>query len=434
MASTSGTRLSWRLLLLALLLSCFWHGSAFAQKFDALDLEVKVSDARTNAAIADAEVKIYREGTNNKNEGLKDRSQKTGSNGVAYFDDVDFDLTGQRTATLTATVKGYKSPPQPFAITDLIKSKASSANVLGFELSLEPEDGGGGGTPTPAPTASNVNGNVIGSPSPDSSKQGPTPEPFDWFGIPAFFSWVASGVNYVAFWLGWLTILSLIGLVLWHFLIRRRRPHFDHHSHTPPQVSLKTLDADISDLKKLVRSAATKEEIKTLLQAELQKVNQSIKDIQLPGSTTSAGQGRGGSGGFQGDGSTAVLAPVAETKPPVHLPFKERAHQSYLKLANRETPDQEPFYVEVPTKSTLFGKLADATVYLTNATHRGAAFVLFTEDDKLGWVFPNPMLSYRKASLKDVFPDLTEEVFDAAKERIEPVQVVRADEARWKVG
>jgi len=435
MASTSGTRLSRRLLLLALLLSCFCSSrSTMAQEKVRLDtLYIKVIEKNTGRPLPSVNISISRGGTYD-NLKLRDLNLETNTQGEVSKREVDFDFTDDRAHTLTLDAEGYKTPA-PLLLNDLIKQSSSQLDKklsLPIELERLGEDRSNNNlNANTVATDNNVNTAGTENVNRTTTTTDPASKPFDWFGIPAFFSWVVDGVNYVAFWLGWLTILLLIGLVVRYFVIRRRR-RGTHHFQPPLQVSLETLDAGIRDLKAQVRNAATKEEIKAL-QVELQNVSQSIKDIQLPGSTTRDGRGRGGSGGVQGDGSTAVVATVAETKPPVHLPFKERAHHSYLKLANRETPDHEPLYVEAHTKTTLFGKMADSTVYLAQATHRQSAFVLFTEDDKYGWVFPHPMLAFRKTTLKDVFPNLTEEVFDGAKERIEPVPVVRVDESRWKV-
>jgi hypothetical protein len=111
----------------------------------------------------------------------------------------------------------------------------------------------------------------------------------------------------------------------------------------------------------------------------------------------------------------------------------ELARQSYLGLLNARLTDPDPLYLDTEGTSSVFGKFEDSNIYLQQVGHSQGTFVLFAEDDRVGHIFPNPALAYQEKALREVFPDLTEAKFNGAKQRIEPVRVVKVGERRWKV-
>jgi hypothetical protein len=57
--------------------------------------------------------------------------------------------------------------------------------------------------------------------------------------------------------------------------------------------------------------------------------------------------------------------------------------------------------------------------------------VIFPEGEKEGWIFPNPIFSFTEA-MKYVFPDLSYENFEEAKDRVEPQRVHSVSQGAWE--
>jgi hypothetical protein len=116
--------------------------------------------------------------------------------------------------------------------------------------------------------------------------------------------------------------------------------------------------------------------------------------------------------------------------------YGQRAKTFYQRLLDHQPLDCKVIYLEAVVKGSIFGKLADDNVYLSQVGSSQAPFVLFIDDSSNGtggWVFPNPAQAFDSSTLKDVFPRLNEAQFNDAKEQIEPVVVRKVDERRWKV-
>jgi len=113
-----------------------------------------------------------------------------------------------------------------------------------------------------------------------------------------------------------------------------------------------------------------------------------------------------------------------------------RAKAAYTSLLNHQQLECKPVFLETDAKSSILGKLADDNVYLLQVGSSQAPFVLFiddNEDERTGWVFPNPAQGFDKLTLEDVFPNLGETQFNDAKAGIKPVPVTKVDERRWRV-
>ena len=111
----------------------------------------------------------------------------------------------------------------------------------------------------------------------------------------------------------------------------------------------------------------------------------------------------------------------------------ERARHSYRSLLEGQPTSPEPLQLDAEGTSSIITRLEDNSVYLKQVGHTQGTFIMFTEDGKAGYVFPNPALAFQGPALHEVFPALTEAEFNGAKQRIEPVPVTRVGERRWKV-
>jgi hypothetical protein len=119
-----------------------------------------------------------------------------------------------------------------------------------------------------------------------------------------------------------------------------------------------------------------------------------------------------------------------------NLGSRQMARISYDQLLKDQIPTCKPTYLEADAKSSILGKLADNNVYLLQAASSQAPFVLFIDEassGKLGWAFPNPARNFNRSTLQDVFPTLSEQQFNDAKDQIEPVEVCKVGEGRWKI-
>lgn len=442
-------KLSRWLLPLALLLACLCAGAAFAQgdKFDGLVLIITVVKSGAEERVEGATVTVGRSGTNSTGRSLEARTATTDHRGVAFFDNIDFDLSNGKTVTLTVTAKDYKRFENT-RLGDYIR-RLGDAKTLKLEpIPLEPE---GGGTANQSQNqnqnqsqnqnqtsqAPNVNAAVAADPT--AVRQ---PEPFAWFGIPAFLGWVWDALNVVAFWAGWLAILYLLWLFPFRPLWRRyfAGGHPTDPQAPPEKVDLQTLNGHLKQIQRVLLNVATKEQSNDILK----RLEENLRNVTTAINNLSARvnpQPGGGQGvvGWQGQDGVGSASPVWESPAEREaammrrLPFVERAYLSYQKLVNREQPDYDPLYLDADSRSTPLGKMADSTVYLNPAHTRQSTFVLFTEDNKVGWVFPNPVVAYSKAELGEVFPNLTEAMFESSRESIHPARVSRVDETRWKV-
>jgi hypothetical protein len=104
-----------------------------------------------------------------------------------------------------------------------------------------------------------------------------------------------------------------------------------------------------------------------------------------------------------------------------------------VNLINKAPISTEPIYLDVEGARSIAGRLEDSNVYLTSVPHSQGAFVLFTDGDDSGWVFPNPTIGFRQVAIKDVFPELTENEFIVAKADIQPRRAKHLEDRRWLV-
>jgi hypothetical protein len=111
----------------------------------------------------------------------------------------------------------------------------------------------------------------------------------------------------------------------------------------------------------------------------------------------------------------------------------EGAQSSYRKLINKTLVSPDPIYLDVEGARSAAGKLQDSNIYLTQVSSSQSALVLFSDGGSIGWVYPNPKVAFRPAALKDVFPNLSEADYEAAKENVHPMNVRRLEEGRWLV-
>lgn len=433
------------LALVTLLAYSLWAGGAGrAQMLDKrqagtvkLSIHISVTDRDSGQPVSGARISIRRRGNNPSAQVLKDLILTTDQSGEATKKDSDFRLSG---TPHKLSVAGDNFKPLELDLPDVVLREAALfEGQLTLALSLTRLDGL---SAQPSPTAGlpGRDGGILQ----DLSRRAP-----EWLTVPVILLIVLAILCSVSgIW--WLRRIRMYSFRSGEFVRKNSSPNTSSSSSARELMKAKEAsaqpkiiigDADgRSALKEIKDRLLVIEQKIELTHKMVEDVSRSLRDSMLSRSsshrmaTAEKGTTREPSGGNAQPVEAALPRPAGKDK---YLrsfgSLVGRAHQSYLKLVRRETPDHEPLYVEVPTKTTLFGHLTNPTVYLAQATHRQSAFVLFTEDDKLGWVFPNPVLSYRKAALRDVFPDLTKEEFDKAKEKIEPVPVVRVDESRWKV-
>lgn len=113
--------------------------------------------------------------------------------------------------------------------------------------------------------------------------------------------------------------------------------------------------------------------------------------------------------------------------------FDEEVRRSYKSLLRSGTTAWDPIYLNADASSSPTDLIEERSVLLQEVGNNQGTFILFSNNSDMGWVFPNPLLSYRYHALKSVYPNLNEEKFTYSKETIEPVCVRRMSEGRWKV-
>lgn len=347
-----------------------------------LSVRISVTDQDGGGPVPGAEVTIRRQGTDPAGAMLRNRKARTDAKGEVSMDEVDFRLGGAPHRVLV-NAKDFRN--LELELPDIVLREAAHINgqlTLALSLasqSVRPESPGGDSLP---PQEAESMRNLLYRPR----------------------AWLSAAAV--------LTMLFIVAFVTWRVWLRSP---FSHRAKAAPaSVDLKTLDMRLSLISQQVRKLATKEDVQTLAKS-LTSVTEIVKE----------------SGRAAPARATTATLPV-EGRVVRSLPFEERARSSYLKLTNREQPEIKPLYADADTKSTPLWKMADSTVYLRQKGHRQAAFVLFTEDDRWGWVFPNPLV-FSGNELKEVFPGLTEAEFESARDKVRPVAVSRVGDARWKV-
>jgi len=390
-----------------------------------LDIRISVADQDTGRPIPGAQILIPRR-VKAKGRALLDLKGVTDSNGEFARSDIDFPLAGAPN-NLIVTAPDYKTVE--LELPDAVL-RESFNNNKSLHLAV-------------ALTRSNVSFNA---PTPVSATERPERNFTEWI--------LASMLRSVLTWLG-LVVFALGLVALWHRYLRprhamtvaRSEPGHERISAKSNEMYLKRIDERLARLESLMEEDRKQLGILTQALKEIHglvsKVFISVKDeprqhyqpvpaAEPPPGVRTVKQLR------EWLDAALPLSPVMKAQIPVPEEAKpdtlrERsARAAYLKLLNKEPLEAEPLYLENEGKSSVSGKPEDNSIYLSQVSHRQATFVLFIEDEKTGWLFPNPRLAYLKPFRK-VFSDLTEEQFNSSKEQIEPVRASRVEDRRWKI-
>ena len=462
-----------RLLALVLLLAAapLLCATAYAREPIRITITLRVVDSN-GKPIPRASVSISRD-ENVGNYRVSDLNDKADSEGKFKRENVDFLIGPSYPHKLIIEAEGYVRYEQSLSEEELRVAFSRGDNSLNLgDIGLEKGSGANSGnvnaqvanTNTAAPVG---NGN---SPVGNVNAKPPTGSGLS-AGLSSLFGlivWLLSGLLW---WLGALTALGLVGFgVAWVFGYR-----------VPPRTDVipngnKVIQRDgSSDIylrgieeklvaidEKLTRvdAAINKKQIKEPGQGkqggspEQNQDGASIKQlfkqafrelygdaVPHPPAISTAHQPSGSKvtqGGWPvGGGHDATAKQSATAQPavqPIPQPQSERACVSYRSLLDGQPTSPEPLHLDSEGTSSVSGKLEDGSVYLKQVGHTQGTFVLFTEDGKAGYVFPNPALAFQGPALREVFPALTEAEFNGAKQRIEPVPVIRVGERKWKVG
>jgi len=417
-------------LLFALIFLCLWPGStALAQeeRANGLTVEITVYDASSKTPIQGARISISRGGTNSAGVSLNDVKNKlTDADGKCRLDDTDFNLTKSQNK-LTVAANDFKTAE--LSLNDDIRQSLNKhlQTLVIPPIYLEKENLAPGNTSVNANADSNihVNGNVTAVTG--NKARSSTVE------VPAN-TWLREI---------FLVFIGLVagGMIVWALLKwlqggdTRRRQVPGNNDNQSVNARLVALEGNVAS--KLVTTEQV-EKIASLLNMTAVI----LKGLSPP--QPSRGENTGAFEPLTGGGAVAGAGHRLDAPPPGGMTqsasrnasqgasSREKALRSYNSLSNGGSVDREPLYLVADVKSTPAGKMADDNVYLLEESNRQTTFVLFTDDDKTGWVFPNPVMPFREAALKEVFPRLTESGF-GFKDSIEPVHVTRAGDWRWKV-
>lgn len=179
------------------------------------------------------------------------------------------------------------------------------------------------------------------------------------------------------------------------------------------------------------------------IEAEQQEMTRILSDIRelLRTKPPAASQGQG-----MTTGQNAAVVVRPEQRPPQQPQrnaragigvgsFHDNAKSYYKALVNGGVVSPDPIYMMAETKPTSIDSVigSDSDVYLEEVYGPDGIFVLVKDSNDDGLVFPNPALVF-KPSMKCVFPNLSEEMFNRFKETIEPARVSRVSDGRWRVG
>lgn len=117
-----------------------------------------------------------------------------------------------------------------------------------------------------------------------------------------------------------------------------------------------------------------------------------------------------------------------------HYPGLANAVAAYRKLSCEGLRDLpvEPLFVVLDIDSSARGSaIGETKRHFNEFGSKQSAFVIFSEGEKDGWIFPNPRISFTEA-MKYVFPDLSYENFEEAKDRVEPQRVHSVSQGAWE--
>jgi len=114
-------------------------------------------------------------------------------------------------------------------------------------------------------------------------------------------------------------------------------------------------------------------------------------------------------------------------------PLHERAKSLYRSLVRGGVVFPEPTYLITEPKPTSMDSFKDSDVYLEEVLNSQGTFVLFSDPNGQGYVFPNPGLYFMENALRSVFPGLERDFFERSKEEVDPVRVSQVGDGRWRV-
>jgi hypothetical protein len=117
------------------------------------------------------------------------------------------------------------------------------------------------------------------------------------------------------------------------------------------------------------------------------------------------------------------------------ISFFEQAKGSYQQLSAeglRNLP-LEPLFVYLDVDSSAQGSaVGESQRLFKQSDNKQNAFVVFQQDSREGWLFPNPRISYTE-SMRYVFPELSYENFTDDKQKVDPAKVKLIAEGVWEM-
>lgn len=127
--------------------------------------------------------------------------------------------------------------------------------------------------------------------------------------------------------------------------------------------------------------------------------------------------------------------PLGRSLPPPSVVTSEGSAQAAFELlASGDRSGPRPLFLNTDASSSPIDMIQERAALLKEVEHTQGSFVMFVDSTRnRGWMFPNPLLIYRKDVLRRAFPDLTEHQFTHAKHTIKPVRTRRQDEQHWKI-
>jgi hypothetical protein len=92
----------------------------------------------------------------------------------------------------------------------------------------------------------------------------------------------------------------------------------------------------------------------------------------------------------------------------------------------------EPLFALLDMESSARGSaIGETKRNFKQSDNKQSAFVIFRNNPTAGWIFPNPRISFTEA-MKYVFPNLSYENFEEAKNRVDPKRVRATSEGAWE--
>jgi hypothetical protein len=115
--------------------------------------------------------------------------------------------------------------------------------------------------------------------------------------------------------------------------------------------------------------------------------------------------------------------------------FSEQARDAYHRLSAeglRNLPI-EPLFVYLDVESSAAGAaVGESHRLFKESENKQNAFIIFQQDGREGWLFPNPRISYTE-SMRYVFPGLSYENFTEFKQKIDPARVRTSGDGMWEL-